>query len=141
MFHDRPQERPRFVICASALLFALMHLLNLRVSPLSNVLVEMLVAFILGLGFGIVRLVSGSLGWCILVHGLVDASFYFTTQTARYHVVSAIELLVVCLVTPVVLWRHPSLRTVSNSVPDHETPGHALLRTEAGENICSEFQP
>ena len=132
MFHDRPQAHPRFVIGAAALLFALMHLLNLRASPLSNVLVEMLVALVLGFGFGIVRLVSGSLGWCILVHGLVDASFYFTVQNARYHVVSAIELLIVCLVTPVVLWRHPSLRPASKSVPDHEMPSHALQADNDG---------
>ena len=130
MFHDHPEMHPRFVICASSLLFALTHLLNLTVSPLSNVLVEMLVALVLGLGFGIVRLVSGSLGWCILVHGMADASFYFTTQSARYHILSAINLLIVCLVAPVVLWRHPSLRPALKSVPDH-----AFQRAEAGSHV------
>ena len=126
MFHDHPEEHPRFVICASSLLFALTHLVNLTHSPLPDVLVEMIFALVIGLAFGIVRLVSGSLGWCILVHGVVDASFYFTTQTARYHAVAAIHLLIVGLVTPVVLWRHPSLRPALKSVPDHEMPSRAF---------------
>ena len=135
MFHGRPEEHPRFVICASSFLFALTHLLNLTVSPLPDVLVQVLFALVLGLAFGIVRLVSGSLGWCILVHGAVDASFYFAIQNERYHAISAVNLLVVCLAIPIVLWRHPSMRPALKSVPGHGIPDHARLRTEADGDL------
>jgi membrane protease YdiL (CAAX protease family) len=62
---SRCEAHPRFAICIAALAFALLH----SGQPLAN----SITAFFVGIGFGILRVVSGSLGMCILIHGLTDA--------------------------------------------------------------------
>ncbi len=59
---------------ASAVTFAVAHYINLAHGTLDGVSIQVGAAFVLGLGLGTVRLATGSLGWCILIHWFADAA-------------------------------------------------------------------
>lgn len=61
----------------SSVLFGLMHLVNAALgSPLSSTLPQVVLAFASGTAFYIVRRVTGSLIWAMLLHGLWDVSVF-----------------------------------------------------------------
>ncbi|GAA0432994.1 CPBP family intramembrane glutamic endopeptidase [Leifsonia naganoensis] len=61
----------------SGALFGLMHLVNAALgAPLGSTLVQVLMAFASGTAFYIVRRVTGSLIWAMLLHGLWDVSVF-----------------------------------------------------------------
>lgn len=72
-FRNSPERQAGQVVIISAVLFMALHLLNLRHQSLPMVLASLPFVFALGVGFGIVRIVTGSLAWCMLLHGAVDA--------------------------------------------------------------------
>ncbi|RYD83990.1 MAG: CPBP family intramembrane metalloprotease [Verrucomicrobiaceae bacterium] len=61
---SRCAAHPRFAICVSVLGFAFLHM--------GHAPANILTVFFVGIGFDILRVVSGSLGWCILIHGLTN---------------------------------------------------------------------
>jgi membrane protease YdiL (CAAX protease family) len=73
-FRQFPQAHPRLVVLASAACFMLVHLTNAVDRPITSVLATFPFVFAGGLIFGIIRMVSGSLAWCMLAHGAVNAS-------------------------------------------------------------------
>ena len=73
-FRRSALSHPRLVIFTSATCFALMHFINLTNQPLRTVLDNIPLAFAIGLDFGVIRLVSGSVAWCMLVHGAIDSA-------------------------------------------------------------------
>jgi len=61
----------------SGALFGLMHLINAALgAPLGGTLLQALMAFASGTAFYIVRRVTGSLIWAMLLHGLWDVSVF-----------------------------------------------------------------
>lgn len=61
----------------SGALFGLMHLVNAALgAPLGSTLVQVLMAFASGTAFYIVRRVTGSLIWAMLLHGVWDVSVF-----------------------------------------------------------------
>jgi membrane protease YdiL (CAAX protease family) len=95
----RCATHPRLAIFLSSLAFAFMHLGD----PVGNIIS----AFLVGMGFGIVRVVSGSLAWCMLIHGLTD----FPAVAANPSDTVIISVGVPCAIgTLIVFWRHPKLR-------------------------------
>ncbi|MFJ3393610.1 CPBP family intramembrane glutamic endopeptidase [Leifsonia aquatica] len=61
----------------SGALFGLMHLVNAALgAPLGGTLLQVLMAFASGTAFYIVRRVTGSLIWAMLLHGLWDVSVF-----------------------------------------------------------------
>jgi len=74
-FRRMPLSHPRFVVLTSAVCFSLSHLPWLfQGRPLAGVLHQVVFALAVGIALGIVRLISGSLGWCILIHAAIDAA-------------------------------------------------------------------
>ncbi len=73
-FRRVPETHPRLVVLASAFCFALVHLPWLAERPLAAVLQQMVFAAVVGTALGIIRMISGSLGWCMLLHGAINAA-------------------------------------------------------------------
>ena len=68
-----------------------MHVINLLHQPLWLVSLTIPLAFALGLGLGIVRLVSGSVAWCMLIHGAIDSArgwFLYSATYQKLHVIA-----------------------------------------------------
>jgi membrane protease YdiL (CAAX protease family) len=109
-FRRSPQTHPRLVVLLSALFFSAQHLWHLAVVPPGQVLPQVLSTFSFGVGFGIVRLASGSLGWCMLMHGLMNAAGAFAADSEIFQK-SYLTVLTHCSVaTAIVFWRHPALQ-------------------------------
>lgn len=73
-FRRSPLAHPRFVVLTSALCFSLTHLPWLFERPVAGVLHQLVFALVVGVALGIIRLVSGSLAWCMLLHSGIDAA-------------------------------------------------------------------
>lgn len=107
---SRCAVHPRFAICISALVFGLFHL--------GQPLPLMLTASVVGIGFGILRVVSGSLAACMLIHGLTDA----LSDGANPPDWAAIPVaLATTIATVLALWHHPQLRKRAE-LPNSATP-------------------
>ncbi|GAB3586583.1 hypothetical protein GCM10027406_36950 [Leifsonia lichenia] len=66
-----------WVWALSSVLFGAMHLVNTALgAPLGGTLIQVLMAFASGTAFYIVRRVTGSLIWAMLLHGLWDVSVF-----------------------------------------------------------------
>lgn len=109
----RPESHPRFAILVSSVAFALVHWLGGH-SPLA-----LLPTFSFGISFGIVRVVSGSLVWCIVLHAATNVAagvftpHHGTTSIGLYLIVGAAAL--------ITLLKHPRLNPqppTPHSVPE-----------------------
>ncbi len=96
---SRCAAHPRFAICVSSLGFAFLHLGY----PLANIIT----VFFVAVGFGILRVVSGSLGWCILIHGLTNVLAGGANPPDGAIIPVALTATAMTLFA---LWRHPKLR-------------------------------
>lgn len=94
----RHQAHPRLAIVLSALGFALLHC----PAPWTAIAT----VFFAGIAFGIVRVTSGSLGLCMLLHGLVDIPA--GPELPEWVIITV--SLACTIATLIVLWRHPKLR-------------------------------
>ena len=130
MFHDRPEIHPRFVVLVSSLLFAWMHAINLTHDSLHAVIFQLIYAFVFGLGAGIVRLVTGSLAWCIVVHSTWDALSGTVIPTPGFWAFFLLVLIVSLPAAALVLWRHPKFRA-----PDAPSAHSEAHRPEAPSNL------
>ena len=73
-FRRVPLAHPRFVVLTSAFCFSLTHLPWLFERSVAGVLHQLVFASVGGVALGIIRLVSGSLAWCMLMHGAINAA-------------------------------------------------------------------
>ena len=121
-FRRFPQAHPRLVVLTSAAFFVLVHLTNATHRPITSVLATFPFVFARGLIFGIIRMVSGSLAWCMLAHGAVNASSALAmTGGPREKMVPFVTAIIgVGAVTTFCL--HPKLRGRSLT---HDAPIHA----------------
>ncbi len=79
----RSRLREGWVWFLSSLLFGAMHLLNIALgAPASGTLSQVVLAFASGTAFYIVRRVTGSLIWAMLLHGIWDASVFSVGHAA-----------------------------------------------------------
>ena len=108
-FMRSPQTHPRLVVFTSAVCFAVMHFINLTHQPLWAVLNNVPLAFGLGLGFGIIRMVSGSLAWCMLLHGAIDAAWEFARAGETYQTLLPFAGGIVAITSVVTFCLHPKL--------------------------------
>jgi membrane protease YdiL (CAAX protease family) len=114
-------NHPRYTVLFTSFVFSLVHLAQFDGGDWVFFLwIQMIPAFTIGLVFGTIRVVTGSLAWPVVLHWLVNlvthlspgthaVSNFFgdwdTTMTAL-QIFNTIPL----LVTLVVLFRHPALR-------------------------------
>ena len=73
-FRRLPGAHPRLVVLTSTACFTLVHLLNAGTGSVASVFATFPFVFACGLSFGVIRMVSGSLAWCMVAHGAVNAS-------------------------------------------------------------------
>ena len=73
-FRRFPKAHPRLVVLTSSACFTLVHLVNVGTGSVASVLATFPFVFACGLSFGVIRMASGSLAWCMLAHGAVNAS-------------------------------------------------------------------
>jgi membrane protease YdiL (CAAX protease family) len=109
-FRHHPETHPRAAILISAACFALMHLVNLTHRPPALVLPSLLFTFTLGMSLGIVRMVSGSLAWCMLLHGLLDATSFLNFGIATHGVYFSKPTVIGGVASIATLCLHPKLR-------------------------------
>ena len=109
-FRRSPERQPRLVIITSAVCFALMHCINLSYEPLRAVLLSISVIFVIALGFGIIRIVTRSLAWCMLIHGTTDAAWQFARAGGHYQKLFPYIVGACGLASVMTLFMHPKLR-------------------------------
>ena len=116
-FAHRGEDTPRFTVLASSLMFGAAHFLGLTTgAPLAEVTVAVVFATIVGLIFGILRLATGGLLWCALIHAAIDATVEFThTESQGYQVAALCLTLIAFVLAVVLLFVHPAMRRA----PDH----------------------
>lgn len=75
-FLDAEKRSPKVIVLCSASAFAISHLIGHATG--GNLLLVLHAADMLPFGilFGMIRLATGSIAWCVLTHGLVDATGY-----------------------------------------------------------------
>ena len=101
---SRCEVHPRFALCVSALGFAFLHL--------GHAPANIITVFFVAIGFGILRVVSGSLGWCILIHGLTNVPAD-GAQLPDWAIIPAV--LTATVATLITLWHHPGLGKLRSS--------------------------
>ena len=101
----RYEIHPRLAIVISALGFALLHC----PAPWTAIAT----VFFAGIAFGIVRVASGSLGLCMLLHALVDVTA--GPEVPEWAIISVTTACTIA--TIITLWRHPKLRKTIPPTP------------------------
>ena len=112
-FRGSPQTHPRLVVLTSATCFALAHFLNLFHETLADVLLNFPFVFALGLGLGVIRMASGSLAWCMLLHGAIDVSSEFSKTDGAYQKMYPFAAGTFLVATILTFCLHPKLRAWS----------------------------
>jgi hypothetical protein len=70
-----------------------------------------ILAFAYGLSFGMMRLVTGSIAWGVLIHGAVDATVPLVNDSSRtYQVLAALLMLITLVAAFIVFFAHPAMR-------------------------------
>lgn len=110
-FRNGPEMQPPLVILASATCFALIHLCNLTHDSLVYVFWNLPFHFVLGLALSIIRLASGSLAWCMLLHFVLNASATFAAKGPAIQTFFPLAFLLMMIATVYTLCFHPKLRT------------------------------
>lgn len=103
-----PQDA-RLSIGLSSISFGMMHLFGLVTRNPSDVWIHAGMACVFGLTWGIVRVSTGSLSWCVCAHVLVNVLISLGSR-ADSHVGYLLSVALCCVAACVgVLWRHPGL--------------------------------
>ena len=109
-FRRFPEAHPRLVVLASAACFTLVHFVNAIDGSVAAVLATFPFVFACGLSFGIIRMASGSLAWCILAHGAVNASAALAMTGGPREKVLPFVTAIVGIGAVATLCLHPKLR-------------------------------
>ena len=73
-------RHPRYTVLLSSLAFSLMHLNGATGDFLTAVLPTLQFTFVVGMGLGVVRIVTGSIAWGVVVHFFIDFALYIFPQ-------------------------------------------------------------
>lgn len=111
-FARHGESTPRFTVVLTALVFGLLHLFNLTtgVNP-GEVVGMVIIATEIGLIFGVIRIATGSILWCAILHGLIDATFEFTgADVGNDQGSGAVMALIMLVVGVVLVVFHPAMK-------------------------------
>ncbi len=111
-FQLNPEKRPREAIIVTSVIFALAHLPSSLHQNRSTPL-HLLFVFFFAVGLGVVRLSTGSIGLCILIHGLFDMLVH-VNDPAVFQIVAP----VVAVSTMAALHFHPACRKTGEIEPE-----------------------
>jgi membrane protease YdiL (CAAX protease family) len=116
-FFRAGEPKPRDTVFLTTICFSLMHLLHfLSGDTMLQVEFALCFSFAFGLALGIIRIVTGSIAWGVLIHGTVDATLPFANTDSRAYQISAAFLMFTILVAAyIVFLAHPAMRKVSNA--------------------------
>jgi len=109
-FRRLPEAHPRLVVFSSAACFTLAHLVNVGTNPVASVLATFPFVFACGLSFGVIRMASGSLAWCMLAHGAVNASSALAMTGGTREKMLPIVTAIIGIGAVTTLCLHPKLR-------------------------------
>lgn len=106
------EATPRFTVAVTASIFGLIHFFNLTSgAPLVSVVGTVILAAQMGLIFGLIRIATGSIFWCVLVHAIVNSTFEFTNPDAElYGPLAFISVILTFIAGIVLLFIHPMMR-------------------------------
>jgi len=113
------EPKPRDTVFLTTICFSLMHILHLLSGDtMDQVEFAVCFAFAFGLAMGMIRIVTGSIAWCVLFHGAVDATLPFANTNSRaYQVSAAIFMLTTLVAGFIVFWVHPAMHKTGNAIP------------------------
>ncbi len=104
-FQLQPERRPKETIIVTSFIFSLVHLQRYLQDDGLIAWHFMANAFFCGIGLGVVRLSTGSVGSCIVIHGVLD--IIFSTATP-----DILTVLAVAIPAAAALFLHPSCRRI-----------------------------
>lgn len=121
---------PKTTVLLSSSAFAFLHLLNYcGGEPIGEVIGTVLLAFSIGLAFGIIRIASGSISFCILMHALINATFSFADNDNENYSGSALLVVVLtAIIGFILLFTHRKMRVNKLAVDDFASP--VVYKTE-----------
>ncbi|MHA3774437.1 CPBP family intramembrane glutamic endopeptidase [Verrucomicrobiota bacterium sgz303538] len=105
-FQLRPERRPKETIFVTSIMFAYLHLPKILEHDDLVAWQILANAFFCGIGLGIIRLSTGSIGLCIVIHGAIDI-FLLSANPSN------LALLAFAASTMAALYFHPSCRRVA----------------------------
>jgi len=113
------EPSPRDTVFLTTICFSLMHFLNLLSGDtMDQVAFTICFSFALGLALGMIRIVTGSIAWCVLIHGAVDAALPFANTDSRaYQISAALVMFTTVVASFIVFFTHPSMRKTGNANP------------------------
>lgn len=109
------ESTPRFTVVFTALTFGFLHLLNLTTgADPGEVAGTILLAIQIGLIYGVIRIATGGIFWCAILHGATDATFAFTDSDAEgYQTLGLLAVFAAFLSGVFLVFRHPDMRRKS----------------------------
>jgi membrane protease YdiL (CAAX protease family) len=114
-FLNNGESTPRFTVFFTALLFSSVHILiALGGIPLGSAIGSVLLAFAVGIVFGIIRVATGSLLRVMIFHSLINVTSRFASKGEAYYDLTLMLLGVVLVSSVVLLLSHPSMRRSRN---------------------------
>jgi membrane protease YdiL (CAAX protease family) len=113
------EPSPRDTVFLTTICFSLMHLLNLLSGfTIQQVEFTIIIAVMYGLSFGMMRIVTGSIAWGVLIHGAVDATVPLVNDGSRtYQVLAALLMMTTLVAGFIVFFAHPAMRKTGNANP------------------------
>jgi membrane protease YdiL (CAAX protease family) len=111
-FLGRGQATPKRTVLITAISFSVIHFVGLTTGvPIHNVLHVMIGALPIGILFGVIRLATGSIAWCICLHGAIDASAYLAGGGWRgWELANSTLFLVSVSSATILFFAHPKMR-------------------------------
>ena len=111
------EPTPRDTVFLTTICFSLMHFLNLLSGDTINqVEFTLCFSFAFGLAAGMIRIVTGSIAWGVLIHGAVDAVLPFANTGSRaYQISAALFMLTITVAGFIVFFTHPAMRKKANA--------------------------
>lgn len=106
------ERTPRYTVLLSSLFFGLSHLANLKAGePLGIVIATVFLAISTGIIFGLIRVITGSIFWCVILHGAIDATYFFSNPESEiYQNLAFGVVMMTAVVSFVCVFVHPKMR-------------------------------
>lgn len=105
------ESTPKTTVLLSSFVFAILHIANyFSGAPINEVAGTILLAFPIAITFGIIRVATGSIALCILMHSLINAFGPFVDHESRsYQAVAYLILFIMWIASLALLFTHPRM--------------------------------
>lgn len=119
-FSFKGDATPRYTVILSSLVFGCLHFTNLTQGiPLGAIIGQVIFAFFIGIIFGVIRVITGSIAWCFLLHGFYNAAVEFANKDSEFVNLAGLIIALVLIIPGIVLvFAHPKMRQ-NNSIENN----------------------